>query len=907
MARRLIVCCLVFVSAHPAVAQDAVYRNPPRPEFNPWKERGIPTVYKFAAYYTRKSCDEAWHARSRTDEYSDVMVKFDNGPEELVFGRRTSYRPVWITEQGEFALEELVPRTGDGPKVRPDRTNRFARARIIESNPERVVVQWRYLPSPPADIEHPDPTAFVDEYFVISPDRRIIRALRRGRPRIDDWRDPEKVSVSIIQLRSEGTSSSTANAAERRTALAAMGFHAAEPVEVKADRFTRWPASAPAPAAAWSFDEGRGFSTKEAVGGTAGEIAGHTAYWREGVSGTALAFDGWFSCVELPAGRSPHVGQALTIDAWAALAAYPWNLCPIIQHGDVITSGAGWFLGFTPDARPMLCVSIDGKQQVLEADQRIERYQWAHITGVVDAAQGVMTIYINGQASASKRIPAGKIDTPEEAGIQIAKGPPMKTAWPVRFAVDYQYMIDGLLDEVRVFDKALTADQVKSVHAAFDPGEAARARPDLEPRVLPVGDPAWRSFGAHYTHLRFHSTWDNMFRMSGHPDIVVTFDKSPGRYVLWHGVGYIPMLVTENGRWYSNEFNETWGRGCCEPMSDKKMMFGRVHIVEQSPARVVLRWRYPLSNIYYGIYGEEKSDDGWGEWSEWILTIYPDGSMAKKMRVYESSHHRHEWHESMAIMGPGQHPETVIDKNNTLELVTRDGRVRRYNWRTEPPRGVDYRDTVVHKVNLFAEWDPYTIQSFTGGDVYSGERTEYAVFPSWDHWPVSQMPSDGRKSHFSDRASHSSLTHLRWDFSTAFGDEGQYIEKVLLEGLTRQPAEQLLPMARFFLDPPAVQPQDDSCAVSYDINQKAYVLTRASGEATRLRLDVKASSEQPLVNPAFVVENWGSERTAAVRVEGHEPGDIDIRQGVVRRANGVNALVVWIEVSTSEPLQVTIE
>jgi hypothetical protein len=261
----------------------------------------------------------------------------------------------------------------------------------------------------------------------------------------------------------------------------------------------------------------------------------------------------------------------------------------------------------------------------------------------------------------------------------------------------------------------------------------------------------------------------------------------------------------------------------------------------------------------------------------------------------------------MAIMGPGQHPETVVDKNNTLELVTNDGKVRQYNWKTEPPSGVNYRDTVVHKVNMFAEWDPYTIQRFTGGDVYSGERTEYAVFPSWDHWPVSQMPSDGRKSRFSDRTSHSSLTHVNWDFSIAFGERGMYIEKVLLEGLTKRDAKELLPMARFFLDPPAVKPQDDSLIVRYDINQKAYVVTRASADATALRFDVKATSKQPLVNPALVVENWASDKTATIKIERNKPGNVEIRQGVVRRANGVNALVVWMELSTNEPLRVTIQ
>lgn len=94
---------------------------------------------------------------------------------------------------------------------------------------------------------------------------------------------------------------------------------------------------------------------------------------------------------------------------------------------------------------------------------------------------------------------------------------------------------------------------------------------------------------------------------------------------------------------------------------------------------------------------------------------------------------------------------------------------------------MDYRNTIVHKINRFAEYDPYTIQNFTGGNVYSGERTEYSVYPSWDHWPISQMPSDGRKSRYSDRTSHSSLTHVFWDFSVMSGDQGLFSKKVLLD------------------------------------------------------------------------------------------------------------------------------
>ena len=185
-----------------------------------------------------------------------------------------------------------------------------------------------------------------------------------------------------------------------------------------------------------------------------------------------------------------------------------------------------------------------------------------------------------------------------------------------------QYSFDGLVDEVGIFNTALTDAQIEQSTAAYDMTEQRRTKPDMIRRVLPAGDKNWNEFGARYTHLPFHESWNKMFRVCGHPDIVVSFDKMPCRFVLWHGVGYIPMLVSENGRWYSNEFNENWWKGCCEPMSDKKMVFGRVHILEQSPARVVLKWRYPLSTVGYEI-SYEDPETGWGNWSTWYMTIYP--------------------------------------------------------------------------------------------------------------------------------------------------------------------------------------------------------------------------------------------------------------------------------------------
>jgi hypothetical protein len=438
--------------------------------------------------------------------------------------------------------------------------------------------------------------------------------------------------------------------------------------------------------------------------------------------------------------------------------------------------------------------------------------------------------------------------------------------------------------------------------------EETRANPDMIRRVLPAGEKGWNTFAAHYTHLPFEDSWNKMFRFSGHPDIVVSFDKMPCRYVFWHGVGYIPMLVSENGRWYSNEFNENAWKGCCEPMSDKKVVFGRVDILEQSPARVVLKWRYPLNEVGYRI-SYEDPESGWGNWSEWYFVIYPDGTMVKRMRIYMDQFRRHEWQESMAIMGPEQRPEMVVDTTPALTLATPSGEIREYSWIGKPPKGVNYKDTVLHIVNMKAEYDPYSIQRITGGDVYAaGGGTGYSAFPAWNHWPVGQFLSDGRHAIFPDRAAHSSLTHIVWDDSVPFGKQGRFAEKQLLEGMSNRPAKELLPLAMSWLQAAPATTPTAGLAVGWQPADRAYVLTRANSEVKNLQLKLAGSEDTPIVNPALIVENWGQDRTATITLNGKKPEpSMDIRQGVVSRANGVKTLVVWIEHTSTAALEIGIE
>lgn len=906
------------------VAEGPVYVNPPQPEVNPWADKGIASHYTFAAYYTRKDADAQWHKDSRTDEYADVMVKFGNGPEELVFWRGSSYLPYWNTGKTRIDLPQVVERSGDGDARQPDRVNRYARVRIIESTAKRIVIHWRYMPKMdlnvgPANL--PDQTRMVDEYFVITPDRSVLRAVLEGQSRYEDWRKSAPGRLFRYKLTDKGIDEQKVQSADKPLMMKIMGFdkevieHKLIPAPVIASK------GLPAPVARFTFDEGKGLNTREAISRKNLEIEGHAAHWRSGVSGTALMYDGWTSQVRMKADLSDKISDTVTLDAWIAIAAYPWNTCTIVQQvkeeDDREVKGVmlprqtrGVMLSMEANGNPSLWATMNGEPVHLKAeDAVIPRFRWTRLTGVIDTSgnKSKMTLYIDGKKVAEALRDKAELELADGEPIRIGQGIERMPYLPVgRGQYPSRYSFEGLIDEVGIYNTALTADQIARSSGTYAMTEARRTQPDMIRRVLPAGEKTWNDFAARYVHLPFHESWNKMFRVCDHPDIVVSFDRNATRYVLWHGVGYIPMLVSENGRWYSNEFNENWWKGCCEPMSDKKMVFGRVHILEQCPARVVLKWRYPLSTVGYEI-SYPDPNTGWGNWSNWYMTIYPDGTITKRMRVYQAKKRRHEWHESMAIMGPEQRPEMVVETRPALTVATTDGEVRNYDWINEPPAKVDYSDVILHIVNMKAQYDPYTIiRDLRGGNVYKHRGgTGYSAFPAWNHWPVAQIPSDGRHATFPDRTAHSSLTHVFWESSVEWGEQGLFEEKILMEGSSNKSAEQLLPLARSWTNPAAAE-AGPGVKVEYDPAQRAYVLTRDSGSVNTLKVKLAGSQESPVVNPAFVVDNWGSDKPAKITTN---PAFtlVDTRQGVVRRANGVNALIVWMQLHSTQTVEVTIQ
>jgi hypothetical protein len=888
---------------------------------------------EFGAYYTKLNSGDKFEEFSRTGPYADIIVDLGKDDAMFVFWRGTSFLPFLQKGDKRWPVPEVVKRKGDGTEKMPDRTNAYSVVKIVESTPENVVVHWRYLPEFTKGNPQIGPSndKFVDEYFYIHPDGKVKRTIRKGTIRVDEWRDPENMIQQSFTLSANGIGDvKTKHPGKAAEVKVVDGNPVIKDVVVE-------------PKAWWKFDEAKGNFTVESIGNSKLEIKGNKSLWRKGVSGTALQLDGYFSSITLPAQKAPKLTDAITLEGWVVIGAYPWSFVPIIQQSSdepevLLTKkgneafligeddredmeepddsfdfvlkeedDTGYFLGLDGYGKPTFKLRVGGKWEQLIAENVLDRRTWYHITGTYDKSSGLMKVFLDGEKVAQKQVAKANIELADK-DVMIGKGKNRRPIRPVRSnTFSDSYSLDGMVDEIKIYDVALNDEQVARSHKNVMINKDLITEVEMDKRVLPEGENR-KEFGAYYTHLTFYDVWDNLWRFSEHPDVVVEFDTSPAKFIFWRGVGYIPMMVNDKGQWYSNEFNETWnrsgGEGCQEPMSDKESYNNHARIIENTPARTVVHWRYPLIDVKH-VMANFDNKTGWCDWSDWYYYIYPDGIAVKLMHLWTHGERDHEWQESMAIFGPDQHPEQIIHTKDALTMLNLAGDYKVYDWVTGPPDDVlEPKGQCIQYINYTGQYKPVTIGDFEWSNVYGGELTEYAVFPTWNHWPVAQMPSDGRYATYPDRTSHSSLTHVPPTiYKEVLDGPTPYYQKILMEGMLDWKPKELVPLARSWMRAAKLS-ELTGAKGAYDPAQRAYVL---SSPGAQIKLTIAASKDSPMINPAFVIKGWGDTSNAKLTVNGKSlksgPG---FRQGTFRDTDGTQTMTIWVEERSTSPVTFSI-
>ena len=171
------------------------------------------------------------------------------------------------------------------------------------------------------------------------------------------------------------------------------------------------------------------------------------------------------------------------------------------------------------------------------------------------------------------------------------------------------------------------------------------------------------------------------------------------------------------------------------------------------------------------------------------------------------------------------------------------------------------------------------------------------------HWPVAQIPSDGRPGFALDGFRSSEI--FAPDVPETKRARDGAVEARWLTGFTNQPAA-TLPVAHAWLQPPELTlAGDDFASDGYSREDRAYHLHRLSIGNTKLEFSIQASDKSPALNPAFVVDGWGREG-AALRLDGKLVAEgKDFRVGHIDRLEG-SSLVVWIRAQLTAASQLSL-
>jgi hypothetical protein len=221
----------------------------------------------------------------------------------------------------------------------------------------------------------------------------------------------------------------------------------------------------------WKFDEGSGSTAFDSIGGNHGTI--HGATWVTGKVKNALSFDGVNDYIEVSDSPSLDIANAITIEAWVYInrfpIAEPWYNMQVLQKDGTryehayampILGELGYYHGWRQRPgleRPRrfgLELTLDGKWsgEMIEgsmwSNTPLEVRTWYHLVATFDGNQ--VKLYLNGQLDATYTI-SGTIETNDN---------PVRIGNWRRGGADYDFF-NGIIDEVAIYNRALTAEEIR--------------------------------------------------------------------------------------------------------------------------------------------------------------------------------------------------------------------------------------------------------------------------------------------------------------------------------------------------------------------------------------------------------------------------------------------------------------
>ena len=624
----------------------------------------------------------------------------------------------------------------------------------------------------------------------------------------------------------------------------------------------------------------------------------------KGILGNALKCDGFTTRIIRKAQKTIEISSNFTIEAWVAPQAYPWNWCAVVEQR--YENQRGFYFGIDAEGRIGLNASVNRIWRECISNSKIPFMKWSYIAATFDSDKGII-LYINGEQTGYLNV-KGYLLNDIPMNLEIARNSQkmvpasLNRAGKVRIPASYSF--DGIIDELKIYSTALTSDEIKKNYKKF----ASNENPELKWRKLPQLINKHPEFGAFYTNLKYDEDWDTLWRVDKYPDIVVTFDSINFWMTFWKGTNYNMNMITPNNKWIADQSAEGGGpetQGCAEHMSDKHNRYSHVRVIENSEARIIIHWRYALTDVTYQIANIDPVTE-WGDWADEYYYIYPDG-IAVRSFIIHGKNDSYSITEPTILSNPGEKPEDNINLDAvTLSNLKADKCTYSYKtWPSNGKPGAEFNNpipaAVLCMLNIKSEYKPFYIyEPGTRIIPYGGGIKEidysYSHFHARNHWPIAQIPCDGRFALADDRVTSSAITSpeppmLRNKKTGTL--EGRFVL-----GLTNKSIDELVPFARFWIRTPKLKINSTGFYSSgFDRNERAFKIIKSDDAEDSLNLKIDADQNSPIVNPVFVIKNWGKKNLSLFVGNRELLFKKDYRY-TLRKTLETTDLILWIRIKS---------
>jgi len=196
----------------------------------------------------------------------------------------------------------------------------------------------------------------------------------------------------------------------------------------------------------WSFNEGSGTVAKDSSGNNNDGTLVRGPVWVAGKYGNALKFDAaQKQKVEIPNSASfATITSALTISGWVNLADLSGWKC-LMAKGDLAYS---MFVNPSGAVRMHYDGNNVGGNSVDSVNDIVKAGEWTHLLGTYDGK--TIQIYVNGVV---------KLDL----AANTAPIPVITNTLTIGGTAESRDWMNGMIDEVRLYNRAFTAAEVRSI------------------------------------------------------------------------------------------------------------------------------------------------------------------------------------------------------------------------------------------------------------------------------------------------------------------------------------------------------------------------------------------------------------------------------------------------------------